>query len=659
MFYHSREPRHLHYHPLEAVAYGMPLIYLKGGLVEALMGKDKPGACDTYEEAEQKLRRILDGDEAFTQLVIESQSSLLDTFRPEYVADVWKERFFNGIMNISPVPDVLPLPQWNASPVLERETNYPALTPNRRIGVYALVAPGGGIYKFVSGLVQAVAKAAESVKWHVDLTWGSPTVGKDGYAKPQWEFPMPSTLRVIPVPQHKPIIRQVRQQRTPRNRPSWRLSALYLNNRFIRIASEIFLIPTQYTISAIQQRTFRPYNPHLNSAFTTSRIGRRLINNRITRRLGITLNEQKITGVTVSVGSYLTNPPPWGEPTPLPEIPFSHFQPYLSLKQIEEMGRRYDALLFGNPFRLVSPNTPLAEVKQQPVAITMYDLAHEFTETWGTNAASVSREMVVWGRLAQRIVFGSNYIRNEAIKRYGIPATNTRVVNQPPMVIRRTIPDADEIRQVKSKLKLPERYLFNTGHQGTHKNNIAIFQAISILHWRGFDTPPFVIGGADVQRYLLDAPTGEYMNALQQVIRDGNFVMGKDIIIADYIAEEDLPAVYAGASIGISMSRSEMAVHGMITESMLYGAPVIASTIPQNVEELGRDDEYALLVPPDDPVALADAIEYTLNHPEETAARIQRAHTYIQAKTWEKMGGEFLGIFEEIAASRESKTNAR
>jgi glycosyltransferase involved in cell wall biosynthesis len=113
-----------------------------------------------------------------------------------------------------------------------------------------------------------------------------------------------------------------------------------------------------------------------------------------------------------------------------------------------------------------------------------------------------------------------------------------------------------------------------------------------------------------------------------------------------------LPAVYGGATIGISMSRSESTVHGMITESMLYGAPVIASTIPQNVEELGLEDEALLLVPLDDPVALADAIQYTLTDPEATAARIEKANVYIGAKTWEKMAGEFLEIFEEIAATR-------
>jgi len=204
------------------------------------------------------------------------------------------------------------------------------------------------------------------------------------------------------------------------------------------------------------------------------------------------------------------------------------------------------------------------------------------------------------------------------------------------------------------KLGLPDRYIFNTGHQGTHKNNIAIIQALKILHWRGFNVPPFVIGGASASSLIMGTPATDYLATLQDMIKEGYFEIGKDLIVVDYIEENDLPAVYGGATIGISMSRSESTVHGMITESMLYGAPVICSSIPQNTEELGPNGDVALMVPLDDPVALADAIEYTLNEPEETKARIGRASEFIAKKTWEKMAIEFLEIFEEVALSRKN-----
>ncbi|MCY2952436.1 MAG: hypothetical protein NTU53_10715 [Planctomycetota bacterium] len=42
MYDHSREPRHLRYHPVEAMIYGMPVIHMKGGLLKAFGDPDGP-----------------------------------------------------------------------------------------------------------------------------------------------------------------------------------------------------------------------------------------------------------------------------------------------------------------------------------------------------------------------------------------------------------------------------------------------------------------------------------------------------------------------------------------------------------------------------------------------------------------------------------------
>ena len=89
MFYPSREPRHLHYHPLEAVCFGMPLVFMRQGLLGRLGGRDLPGACDTVAEARSKVERILDGDRSFREEVRASQQVLLDAFRDEPAREAW------------------------------------------------------------------------------------------------------------------------------------------------------------------------------------------------------------------------------------------------------------------------------------------------------------------------------------------------------------------------------------------------------------------------------------------------------------------------------------------------------------------------------------------------------------------------------------------
>lgn len=644
MFYHSDEPRHLHYHPLEAVVYGMPVIYMKGGLVEAFMGQGKPGACDTYEEAEQKLQRILDGDEIFTRAVIESQSSLLDTFQPAYVRQVWKEQFLNNIMNTSYVPDVLPFAQWKP---LAKKPLPPTPIPSksgRRIGIYVLMWPFGGVYKYITGLLDTAASLVESSNWQFQLIWGLPMIGDHEYPSLEWTYQAHPNLHFKALSEPHVLAKATRHMFRPDH---WRKSRRYLTNRPLRIISEAVIFPTEYLNEVVKQRTLRPKGTYLYKVLNNARIGKKILGLPGVHHL-FANDEPELTPDTVS--GFLAELPKPQIPK-LRESPWPPYRWYLTVPQLKKMAAQYEAMLLGNPFRSISPNTPIKGLTRQPVAITMYDLAHEFTEVWGPESLSISREMVLWGKLAQIIVFGSEYIRDEAVKRYGIPFENTRIVRPSPLVIRWDAPQQEEIDRIKAKLKLPERYLFNTGYQGTHKNNIAIFQAMQILHWRGFDVPPLVLGGAEALTLLRGDPATDYLAVLQKMIADGYWEIGKDLIIVDYISEEDLPAVYGGATIGISMSRSESTVHGMITESMLYGAPVICSNIPQNTEELGPNGDVALIVPLDDPVALADAIAHTLTHPEETKARVGRASEFIAKKTWRKMAQEFLEIFEEIAAS--------
>ncbi|MBI1278942.1 MAG: glycosyltransferase [Anaerolineaceae bacterium] len=648
MFYHSREPRHLHYHPLEAVVYGMPLIYMKGGLVEEFMGKGKPGACDTFDEAAQKLKRILDGDEAFTRSVIESQSALLDTFRPDYVRQVWKDQFLKGIMNTSYIPDLAPFAQWKP---LEKKLLPPTPIPSktgRNIGVYVLMWPFGGVYKYITGLLDTAASLVESSNWQFDLIWGSPLIGDHGYPPLKWEYQPHSNLHFKILPQPSALSQAIRNLRQNNRVRQWRKSAIYLNHRPVRIIAEAVLFPLQYIYEAVNQRRLRPKGTQFYIILKDARIGRRALALPVIKHIFVDDPEELTTD---QVTNFLAELPKPARVPKLTETRRPPFRDYLTIPGLEKVASQYEALLLGNPFRLISPNTPMKGLKRQPVAITMYDLAHEFTEVWAENSHAISREMVLWGKLAQIIVFGSEYIRDEAIKRYDIPFENTRIIRPSPLVIRWDAPQQEEKDRIRAKLGLPERYLFNTGYQGTHKNNIAIFQAMQILHWRGFDVPPLVLGGTDALTLLRGEAVTEYLAVLQKMIADGYWEIGKDLIIADYISEDDLPAVYGAATIGISMSRSESTVHGMITESMLYGAPVICSTIPQNTEELGPNGDVALMVPLDDPVALADAIEYTLNNPEDTKARVARASEFIAKKTWRKMAQEFLEVFEEIAAS--------
>ncbi len=93
MFYHSTEPRHLHYHPLEAICYGMPVVFMGGGILQDFGGANQPGLCRTVADAHDKLTRILNGDAEFVANILSHQKKILNEVSDDFILNAWKENF--------------------------------------------------------------------------------------------------------------------------------------------------------------------------------------------------------------------------------------------------------------------------------------------------------------------------------------------------------------------------------------------------------------------------------------------------------------------------------------------------------------------------------------------------------------------------------------
>lgn len=93
MFYHSQEKNHIHYHPFEAVAAGMPLLFMGGGLLDTLGGANLAGCCNSIAEARSKIKRILGGDEQFIRTIRSTQTILLEAIKAESCAPAWQSGF--------------------------------------------------------------------------------------------------------------------------------------------------------------------------------------------------------------------------------------------------------------------------------------------------------------------------------------------------------------------------------------------------------------------------------------------------------------------------------------------------------------------------------------------------------------------------------------
>jgi len=84
----------------------------------------------------------------------------------------------------------------------------------------------------------------------------------------------------------------------------------------------------------------------------------------------------------------------------------------------------------------------------------------------------------------------------------------------------------------------------------------------------------------------------------------------------------DAPDLLCAADAFVSPSRSE-GLGSVLIEALALRAPIVASDLPSIREVVGDGDEVALLIPPERPAVLAEAVVRTLSDP--SAARVRAA----------------------------------
>lgn len=155
MFYHSTELRHIHYHPLEAIACGLPLVFMGGGQLDLLGGKELPGRCKDVKTARKKLKRILDGDKKLIDKIRSTQPVLLEKYSYEYCKERWKIvlREMAGI---------------------ELDQEVVLRNKRKRLGVLLPAEYTGGVLDYTIRLIKAISRGSQINGDAIDIVFGYP-----------------------------------------------------------------------------------------------------------------------------------------------------------------------------------------------------------------------------------------------------------------------------------------------------------------------------------------------------------------------------------------------------------------------------------------------------------------------------------------------------
>lgn len=152
MFYHSQEKRHVHYHPLEAVKQGMPLVFMEGGLLESIAGRKLPGCCKSIKEARHKIKRIMRGDRGLIKEIKESQEILLKPFQYEYCKEQWRKEFIQIEESI-------------------KKNRNRAVLP-KKVAILLPEAYTGGVLDYTLRFVKSMVKGIQEEQSNVEVVFG-------------------------------------------------------------------------------------------------------------------------------------------------------------------------------------------------------------------------------------------------------------------------------------------------------------------------------------------------------------------------------------------------------------------------------------------------------------------------------------------------------
>jgi glycosyltransferase involved in cell wall biosynthesis len=183
---------------------------------------------------------------------------------------------------------------------------------------------------------------------------------------------------------------------------------------------------------------------------------------------------------------------------------------------------------------------------------------------------------------------------------------------------------------------------------GVAADDVVILAAARQEYQKGLDVllraAPSVLASVPDARFVIAGRPGSESEALERLastepLRDRVVFLG---------ARDDVPDLMAAADVFVVPSRRE-GFGSVLLEAMALEAPIVASDLPPLREVLG--DDGGTLVPRDDSVVLAAAIERTLQDRAATQRRVRAAHARFEARfTTSAIGDQMVEFYTRALA---------
>ena len=164
------------------------------------------------------------------------------------------------------------------------------------------------------------------------------------------------------------------------------------------------------------------------------------------------------------------------------------------------------------------------------------------------------------------------------------------------------------------------------------KNLIGLFKAYALLPIALQEIYPLVVAGAEGWN------TGETFNCLKVLKLDNK------VKFLGFVSDGVLSKLYKETALFVYPSLYE-GFGFPVLEALSFGAPVITSNVSSLPEVAGK---AAVLVDPNEPKSISNAIQKLLEHKEDADKLRLIAQKQVDKFSWQMSAKETLKVFEEV-----------
>lgn len=232
---------------------------------------------------------------------------------------------------------------------------------------------------------------------------------------------------------------------------------------------------------------------------------------------------------------------------------------------------------------------------------------------------------------ADHIIADSNWTKDDVIQHLEVPPERVTTVHLAANQVYRPITDRQEVRRAAMRHGLPSDFIIFVGTLEPRKNVPVLLRALRHLHDQGYQVHLAIVGRKgwlyeDIFSTLTELKLAEHVHFVENA---SNEDLARLYNAARCLA---LPSYYEGFGLPP-------------LEAMACGTPVVVSdraSLPEVVGDAG------LLVDPDNPEALGEALAQVLDDSELRASLRQRGLVRASEFSWARAARKTMAVYEKV-----------